>query len=153
MQIEIEVDREPGQPHFVDLKPQALTFRGFEPRAAIFDGKQSSRELLAALDGLPEADFRLFASKSVVILQFEEFAIDSWRRHFQRVARRNHVFDVEDGADLNGNLLAVAERDTARFIQENPDNTLALIALEFDFDNLETFGFGDANGNGRDAVL
>src|SRR5208283_5540619 len=96
--------------------------RGFECDRAVFESGESAIPVAPAFHRIAQADSRLLALKSLIILGLEELAFHPGGAYFERVTpARDGIFDIQDGAHLLRNKLAVAVRHTRRFIDRNAE--------------------------------
>src|ERR1035438_7577564 len=113
--------------------------RGFEGDYAIFESGESAIPIAPAFHRIAQADSRLLALKPLIILGFEELAFHPGGTHFERITpARDDIFDIQDGAHLLRNHLAVAMRHALGFIDRNADKAVLSAALDFDLDQLHT---------------
>src|ERR1035438_6802682 len=119
--------------------------RGFEGDYAIFESGESAIPIAPAFLRIAQADSRLLALKPLIILGFEELAFHPGGTHFERISpARDDIFDIQDGAHVLRNQLAVAMRHALGFIDRNADKAVLSAALDFDLDQLHTLGLGHA---------
>ena len=88
--------------------------------------------------GWRRTTFTLWPDKPLEFLGLGELALDAGRAHFHGVpSAGNHIFDVQDGAHVLRDVLAIGVRDAFRFVDENAQNPGTAAAQHLDVDDFQ----------------
>src|SRR6185437_5450584 len=114
----------------VEREPYGLAGRGFEQDVAVLQPGERTFPVAAAVNGIAQGDPGLLSLKALIILRFNEFAFDAGRGDLKRIMpARNHIFDVQNSANLLRNQLAIAVGDAFGLIDRDADEAVVPAAF------------------------
>src|ERR1035441_8786640 len=84
-----------------------LAAGGFQADDAIGKACQGAFPMALVFDRRAQGDLGLLPLEPLVVARFEQLALEARRADFQRVMAGHHILDVQNGADLMRDRLAI----------------------------------------------
>src|ERR1035441_7128664 len=121
------------------------TRRGLESDDSLFEAGENAIPVAPPGHRVAQADFGLLAPKPLIVLWFEKLTFHPGGAHFERIlAAWDDVFDIQNGAHLLGNQLAIAMRDAVGLVDGDADEAVHSAALYFHLHQFQAFRLSHA---------
>ncbi len=131
--------------HLFERELHALTGRRLKGDHTRGEALERSCQMALIFYRLAQDHLDFLADEALELARLTKFALDAGGADFECItSSRDNVLDVQNGADLMRDVLAVAVRDPRGLVDKNAQNSTPAAAQEFHIDNLDALTGADS---------
>src|SRR5689334_11449585 len=125
------VDFEPRLLNHIQRNAQLVAFAQFQQDLPIMESLEPPSKNLLLIQWDTSLDSGQLSLEASVVTFLDQFPIQTRRGNFQRVRKRNQIFNIEYRSYLFTDQLAIAVRNARRLVDVHPQDRALARSLEF----------------------